>query len=151
MARVQTIARLELHEEWHRRTAKTSAGRLAMLPYIHIGLHHVAAVVDVVAVDAGSMIAILPNHPESPSGRSVPFATRGNMGYSDFLAAFFENGFLLTQLHNNGSPAILKRGDVGGHHVAHGGATDEHSGTKAEEGETEERGMHAPGNTKQLS
>jgi hypothetical protein len=116
---MQAVARLELHKVRHRRSAEMRARRFSRLSHIHIGLYHLAASVHVVPIEAGSMVMVFANYPESASGRSISFPPRGNMRHRDFLTSSQEKGLLPVQPDHDGRPPFMEGWKMRSYQIIH--------------------------------
>src|SRR3984893_19533732 len=76
IALVQSISGRELEKVRHRRAYKFRMRRLRIFPHIHVWPHDPARlVVDIGAVEAGSMILVLADDAEMANRGLVPLAT----------------------------------------------------------------------------
>lgn len=142
MAGVQPIARLELHIERHGSAAKTGARRFATLSYIDVGFYDCSVAINVVPVKAGTVIAVFANDPEAPGRSSITFPASGDVGRSNLVPPSSEDGPLLIQLHDYGSPPFMKTGDMGSDHIAYRAAAGKRRGYQGKENTPEEGGTH---------
>lgn len=87
MPGMQPVARFELNEEGHRRPNEMRTRRPRVFSRIDIGLHHVAVVTDVVAIQTGAMLFVFADDSETTRGRVVTLAPSGNTGLGYFFSS----------------------------------------------------------------
>ena len=112
---MQTEARAELDEVWHRCAQIVRAGWLRIFSHVHIGHYHAPVGIYIIAVDARTVIRIFANDVEISRGSRVTFASGGDGGDRDILVSFAKICALLMQADEDGGPSV-----VGGHRIAAG-------------------------------
>lgn len=112
VAGVQAVAGLEFHEKGHGRADEVGAGRPALFPGVYIGFHDCAVGVDVIAIQAGAVVAIQAQDLEMPGGSGIALAAGRDAGLGDRIAAAQEHGALPAQAHDYGGFAFVQRGEI---------------------------------------
>jgi hypothetical protein len=140
---VQSVARLELQVERHRRAEETRAPRSRRPSHIYIPADDPpTTAVYVIAVKTGAMIDVFSDDTKSPRRRAVPFPSSRDPGGSHFISAPIQSRPLLTQSHDNRGPSLVLRRDIGRHQVGDCAAPGKRNGTNENEEQTYSREIH---------
>ena len=75
---MQSVSGRELDEERHRRANEMGVRRFAVLPGIYVALHHATRIVDVTAVEAGTMVDVFPDDREPSGWSAMTFSSAGD-------------------------------------------------------------------------
>lgn len=122
MPSVQAVAGTELDEIRHGSSPKMRSRRSSVFPRIHIRLHDPPIPVHVIAIQAGTMIAVFADNPKLTPWGSIPLPSRRYPAHGHFLPAFVEVSALLAEAHDDRGTAGLSvrdvRSDKIGHRVA---------------------------------
>ena len=109
MSSVQTVAWTEFEKERHRCAEEMRVRWPAAFSHINIRLHDASIIVHVIAVEAGAMILVFADDPETSHGRFVSFPACRNMGHSNFITAFEQIRFLCALSDDDGGSAFAIR------------------------------------------
>jgi hypothetical protein len=110
--------------------------------HIYICADDPSATVHIIAVKTGAMIDVFPDDTESPGRRAVPFPSSRDPGGSHFISAPIQGRPLLTQSHDNRSPPLMLRRDIGRHQVSDCAAPGKRNGTNEKEEQTYSSEIH---------
>lgn len=109
---MQAIAGLEFDKVGHRCSDKMCTGRPALFPHVHIGFHHRAIRVHVIAIQAGSVVVVQSNDFKMSGGSGVSLPASRYARIGDNLTASAEKCFLLAQIHHDGGFTFMKRREI---------------------------------------
>ena len=92
---MQSVARRELEENTGiGAPTKCECGGLGAAPSIDVGFHDATRIVNIVTIEAGAMIFVLPDNLEVTNRSAISFATTGYARRRGFMLAPVEIGFL---------------------------------------------------------
>ena len=72
-----------------------------MLSRVHVRLYDTSIVINIIAVEAGTMIVIFSDHSEMTRGCIESLTSGGDARFRDFLSTSQKKGFLLGQSYHN--------------------------------------------------
>ena len=132
MAGMQTVSRLKLEIERHRRPQKTRVPRPLSFSHIHVRFDDAPAIVHEVSVKAGSMIPIFPRHPEMSDRRFISFPASGNLRYGNSRPPFVKISRLRSLFHNDGGSSAVRVWDVRDDEISHSAASSQNESSQSE-------------------
>ncbi len=92
---MKPIARPEFDKVGHRRSEEMSVRWPRLLPHIHVGFHDNAIFIDVISVEAGAVVVVFADDPETTRGSFISFTTGRNSGIRNLHSAFEKDRMLL--------------------------------------------------------
>ena len=138
---VQSVPRRKLDEERHRRADEMGVRRFAVFPRIDVPLHDATRIVNVTAVETGTMVDVFANDREAADRGAMALAPAGDSGRSGPVFAAIQVRLLLAEIDNDRRLPGMPLRNVGGNQVADcvdRAATTESGGERQKKAESRE-------------